>query len=70
MYFTVQVTRKNGTISKQIFDFPTLREAKANHYYFMSSSSADTDIDYILGEIIDYNGFTVCQDIYKEDGEY
>lgn len=66
MYFTIQITKKNGVTLKQLFDFETLDEAKSNYFYFLSSSYADTDVTYILGEVIDEHGVILCMEVKKE----
>lgn len=67
MYFTVQITRKNNETAKAIFSFDTLKEANANHFYFLASAYADKDNDYILGLVIDENGYIIEKTQYRED---
>ncbi|MCQ2530273.1 MAG: hypothetical protein MJ086_03365 [Lachnospiraceae bacterium] len=68
MFYTIQVTKKNGEYAKQIFSFDNLKDAKANHHYFLSSAYADNN-DYILGMVMDENGGIVCRDIFFEREE-
>ena len=63
MYLAIQVTGKNGVYAKDIFSFETLKEAKANHHYFLSSAYVDNN-DYILGVIMDENGGIISRDIW------
>lgn len=66
MYFSTQITKKNGVTTKELFDFPTLKAAKANLFYFLSSSYAN-DNEYIFGEVKDEDGVVHFHDIYKEE---
>lgn len=67
MYFTIQITRENGTTAKTLFSFDDEKRAKANHFYFLSSSYANNNIDYILAEVIDEEGIVLCREIYKRE---
>ena len=67
MFFTIQVTRKNGQVAKQLFDFADEKTAKSNHYYFLASSCADAEIDYILAEVVNDEGICICRELYKEE---
>lgn len=67
MFFTIQITRKNGQVAKQLFDFNDEKSAKSNHYYFLASSYADADIDYILAEVINDEGVVICNELYLKE---
>lgn len=67
MFFTIQVTRKNGQVAKQLFDFASEKSAKSNHYYFLASATSDAEIDYILAEVINEEGVCLCRELYTEE---
>lgn len=62
MYFVIEVTTKEQTV-KSLFDFPSLNAAKAHLFSFLASSYADSEITYILGQILDEGGNIIFSEL-------
>lgn len=66
MYFVVQITRSGSETAKALFDFPTIDAAKANYFYFLSSSYSNASLDYFMAAIIDDHGNVLTTEIKGE----
>lgn len=66
MYFVLQVTTASGTTTQTVFRFNTIEEAKANHYYFLSSTYANSAVTYALAMILNAVGDVLAKEIYDK----
>ena len=66
MYFAIEITTKEQTV-KSLFDFPTLTAAKAHLFSFLASSYSDSEITYILGQILDEGGNIIFSELKEAE---
>ena len=69
MYFVLHVTRANGQTAKELFDFPTIEAARANHHYFLSSCYANESVTYALAMILNVVGDILAKEVYDKPPE-
>lgn len=63
MYFVLETTETTeGVRAQSVFAFEDLKAAKSNYHYFLSSSLANTAVDYCMASISDETGNVVLRE--------
>lgn len=66
MYYVLQATTTNGVTAQTVFKFNTIEEAKANHFYFLSSTYSNPAVTYALAMILNPVGDVLAKEIYDK----
>lgn len=66
MYYVLHATKANGQTAKELFDFPTIEAARANHHYFLSSCYANDAVTYALAMILNAVGDVLDREVYDK----
>ena len=68
MFYNLQITKSGDTPAVAAFSFNSVEEAKANHFYFLSSCYGNENLTYFLAEIVDeYGACVACESWRKPD---
>lgn len=66
MYYVLRITRIGENIAKEVYDFADLNAARSNLFFFLSSSYANPELDYFMGEVIDVYGNILHHEMWSK----
>lgn len=54
-------------VAREAFGFDTLEAAKSNHFYFLSSAYANSNLVYFMSCVLNSSGGTVSKEVYIKE---